>query len=125
MERAVLPGASPLTGQSSSFECPVDVWESDTEVVVEAEVPGAAIASVEARLDGDALVLAGEMPAAPEENATFLRVERYRGPFRRVVRLPSEVEGEPAATLRAGVLEVRLPKRRARRHRITVEREEP
>jgi HSP20 family protein len=123
MERAMLPDAALGTGSSRSFEAPVDVWENDTEVVVEAEIPGASIESVEARLEDGALVLSGELPAQPEENGTFLRIERYRGPFRRVVELPAEVGGEPAAALRAGVLTVRLPKRQPRRHRIAVERE--
>jgi HSP20 family molecular chaperone IbpA len=40
-----------------------------------------------------------------------------------VVELPAGVDGAPAATLRAGVLQVRLPKRAARRRRIVVDRE--
>jgi HSP20 family molecular chaperone IbpA len=70
-------------------------------------------------------VLSGELPAAAEGSSTFLRIERYRGPFRRVVHLPAEVAGEPAATLRAGVLQVRLPKRTSQRRRIAVDREAP
>jgi HSP20 family protein len=126
MERAMLPDASTVAGSGPSFECPVDVWESDSEVVVEAEVPGVSVDDVEARLDGDALVLSGELPAPPEESGSFLRIERYRGPFRRVVALPSEVTGQPRASLRAGVLQIRLPKRRSsQRRRIAVEEETP
>jgi HSP20 family protein len=125
MELALLPDTPGVPGGAPSFECPVDVWESETEVVVEAELPGATTGNVEARLDGDSLLLTGELPAPSEGNSTFLRIERYRGPFRRVVHLPSEVDGQPVATLRAGVLQVRLPKRTSRRRRIAVAQEAP
>jgi HSP20 family protein len=125
MERAMLPDASAVSGSVPPFECPVDVWESDAEVVVEAELPGAAADTVEARIEGDALVLTGELPRPPEGSGAYLRIERFRGPFRRVVDLPAEVSGEPVATLRAGVLQVRLPKRASRRRHIVVEQEAP
>ncbi len=123
MERALLPNTPVLAGGVPSFECPVDVWENDAEVVVEAELPGAATENVEARLDGDSLVLTGDLPAPPEGRSAYLRIERYRGPFRRVVPLPAEVSGEPVATLHAGVLQVRLPKQASRRRRIAVVQE--
>ena len=123
MEKAILPHPPVASPTTPSFECPVDVWETDTEVVVEAELPGAATEAIELRLEDDKLVITGELAAAGDEAATFLRIERYRGPFRRVVELPAGVDGAPAATLRAGVLQVRLPKRAARRHRIVVDRE--
>ncbi len=125
MEREVLPDTSAVSDSARAFECPVDVWESDAEVIVEAELPGAAAETVDARIEGDALVLSGELPRPPDGSGTFLRVERYRGPFRRVVRLPAGVSGEPVATLRAGVLQVRLPKRSSRRRHIVVEQEAP
>jgi HSP20 family protein len=126
VERAMLPDTSIVSGSAPPFECPVDVWESESEVVVEAELPGASADDVEARLEGDSLVLSGELPGPPEgSSSTFMRIERYRGPFRRVVHLPGEVAGQPVATLRSGVLQVRLPKQPSRRRRIAVERETP
>jgi len=124
MDRAMLPETGGAATGIRPFECPVDVWESDTEVVVEAELPGASGDDVKAQLEGDTLVLSGELPAPPQNPGAFLRVERYRGPFRRSVRLPAEVIGQPVATLRAGVLSVRLPKPGSRRRRIAVAGEE-
>lgn len=125
MEKAMLPHPPVASPATPSFECPIDVWETDAEVVVEAELPGATTEAIELRLEDGKLVIAGELPAACDDAATFLRIERYRGPFRRVVELPAEVDGAPAAALRAGVLQIRLPKRTARRRRIVIEREAP
>ena len=125
MEQSAHPHPSAVTPAPATFECPTDVWETDREVVVEVELPGVTVEAIDLRLESDRLVISGELPAAGEEAASFLRVERYRGPFRHVVGLPARVEGAPAATLRAGVLEVRLPKRAARRHRIAVDGEAP
>jgi HSP20 family molecular chaperone IbpA len=123
MEEAVLP--YPPAAATTSFEFPVDVWESATEVVVEAELPGATVDAVELHLEGDRLVICGELPGAGGDAAAMLRIERYRGPFRRAVELPPEQYGTPAATLRAGVLQVRLPKQSTRRRRIAVDSEAP
>jgi len=120
MESAMLPHPSAASGAAPPYECPVDVWETDDEVVVEAELPGVAADAIELRLEGATLVIAGELPAPAEDGGAFLRIERYRGPFRRLVALPVEVGGAPRAALRAGVLEVRLPRRTPRRHRIAV-----
>ena len=125
MEKAMLPHPQVASPATPSFECPIDVWETDTEIVVEAELPGATTEAIELRLDDGKLVIAGELPAAGDDAATFLRIERYRGRFRRVVELPAEVDGAPAAALRAGVLQIRLPKRTARRRRIEIDREAP
>ena len=125
MEKAVLPHPPAASSTAPSFECPIDVWETDTEVVVEAELPGVTTAAIELRLEGDKLVIAGELPAPADDGGTYLRIERYRGPFRRVVPLPAEVGGAPQASLRSGVLQVRLPRRTARRRLIAVAPEAP
>jgi HSP20 family molecular chaperone IbpA len=123
MEKAMLPHSQSASPTTPSFECPIDVWETDTEFVVEAELPGATTTAIELRLEGDKLVIAGELPAPADDGGTFLRVERYRGPFRRVVTLPADVGGSPQASLRSGVLQVRLPRQVARRRRIAVDPE--
>jgi HSP20 family protein len=123
MEEAVLP--HPPAAATASFEFPVDVWESASEVVVEAELPGATPDGIELHLEDSRLVISGELPGAAGGTASMLRIERYRGPFRRAVELPPERYGAPAATLHAGVLQVRLPKQSARRRRIDIDTEAP
>ncbi len=117
-ERALLPASPVSVGAPAAFEPPLNVWESDGEVIVEAELPGARSNEIDLRLEGETLVVAGELPSeGGVGSGAYLRVERPRGRFYRAVPLPAEVSGETRATLRNGVLRVTLPKAgRARRH---------
>jgi HSP20 family protein len=125
MEQALLPGSPSLPAAGATVDFPVDVWESDSEVVVEAELPGVEATRLEVRLEGGVLVLSGELSGDPEGCSECLRIERQRGRFQRAVTLPVEVAGTPAAKLNAGVLEVRLPKVAAGRRRVEVKGEAP
>ncbi|OYV90868.1 MAG: hypothetical protein B7Z68_11215 [Acidobacteria bacterium 21-70-11] len=120
-ERALLPASPVSVGVPAAFEPPVNVWESEGEVTVEAELPGARSKDIDLRLEGDTLVVSGELPfesgAAP---GTYLRVERPRGRFYRAVALPAEVSGTTAAALRGGVLRVTLPKAGRSRRRVAI-----
>ena len=120
VERALLPSSPVSLTGSATFEPPVDVWENDTEVIVEAELPGSRGDHIDLRLEAGSLVLSGELPEHSEVRGAFLRIERPRGRFHRVVTLPVEVAGEPRATLRGGILEVRLPKAGHARRRVRI-----
>ncbi len=110
-ERALLPAAAVPVGASAAFEPPVNVWESESEVIVEAELPGARGNDIDLRLAGDALLLGGQLPPeSPAGSGSYLRVERPRGRFFRAVTLPAAVSGETTATLHDGVLRVTLRK---------------
>ncbi len=119
-ERAMLPSSAVPVGQPAAFEPAVDVWESDREIIVEAELPGVSAADIDLRLEEGALVLSGRVADAGESPSAYLRIERPRGRVHRTVRLPERVSGEPQAALRAGVLEVRLPKTGQTRRRVPV-----
>jgi HSP20 family protein len=123
VERALLPSSPVAVTQPAAFEPPIDVWETDTELIVEAEIPGSRSDDVGLRLEGSSLVLSGELPDVAEPRGAYLRIERPRGRFHRTVTLPVEVTGEPRATMRGGVLQVRLPKSRRTHHRVEIVRE--
>ncbi|MFI5166932.1 MAG: Hsp20/alpha crystallin family protein [Thermoanaerobaculales bacterium] len=124
VEKAALPLGATALARPAGFEPLVDVWEDDQEVIIEAELPGARSSNVELRLEGNALLLSGELPDSAEAGGTFLRVERLRGRFHRVLPLPTPVGGEPTASMREGVLRVRLPKISPPRH-VAVVKEGP
>lgn len=123
VERALLPSSPVALTRQATFEPLLDVWENDTEVIVEAELPGSRPGDVDLRLEGGSLVLSGELPEKAEPRGSFLRIERPRGRFHRLVSLPAEVTGEPNATLRSGILQVRLPKAAPSRRRVNIVRE--
>jgi HSP20 family protein len=123
VERALLPSSPVALTRPATFEPPVDVWESETEVIVEAELPGSRSGDIDLRLESGSLVLSGGLPEKAEPKGSYLRIERPRGRFHRVVSLPVDVSGEPRATLQGGVLQVRLPKSAQTRRRVSVVRE--
>lgn len=99
--------AGPLVWQPA-----VEVFETDTEVVVKTELPGIDPKHVEVSATDDGLTIKGEAKTEHEEKKrNYYRRELRYGAFQRTVPLPTEVKGEEAkATFRHGILEVRLPK---------------
>jgi HSP20 family protein len=93
---------------------PVDAWETDSEVVVAAEIPGVDEKSVEVRVEGRTLTLRGirEMASKPA-NSTFHRLERYYGAFYRSIQIPESAgPAKMSVSYDGGVLSIRLSKRK-------------
>jgi HSP20 family protein len=109
---------TPLAGWVPGAQYPaVNIWETDQDVFVEAEVPGVKESDLELHVVGEELTIKGKRADASEETS-FHRRERGVGPFTRVVRLPLEVDADKVeASLREGVLEIRLAKAAAVRPR--------
>jgi len=91
----------------------VDIFDTNGEIVVKAEVPGIARDQVHVEVEGGILSLRGERKLEKEiKEENYHRVERSYGTFLRVFTLPDSVDPEKVrATLTDGVLEVRLGKR--------------
>ncbi|MBE3555094.1 MAG: Hsp20/alpha crystallin family protein [Thermicanus sp.] len=104
----------------------VDVYETEDEVVVRADIPGVERKEdIQLDLDRDILTMSAtiekESEAAEDQ---FHRKERFYGRFQRSVPLPSPVKQEGIkASYRNGVLEVRMAKEKdaTTRRRINVE----
>ena len=90
----------------------MNVFSGDRESVLYAEVPGVEMKDLEITIDGTTLSLKGERKTRsdlPEEK--YYRRERGAGPFGRSLELPHKVDGDRVeATLKDGVLRIRLPK---------------
>ncbi|MHC4960091.1 MAG: Hsp20/alpha crystallin family protein [Planctomycetota bacterium] len=91
----------------------VDVKETDTDVIVHAEIPGIDPKTVEVDVHGDVLTLKGEKSESNEEKGeNWHRVERRYGSFTRAIPLPVEVDPEKAvAEADNGVLTITLGKK--------------
>lgn len=91
---------------------PVDLYETDDEVVVKASLPGVQPDETEISVTGRFLTIKGERKEEHgEEQPNYFRQERRSGVFQRSLRLPVRVDAEQAdATLDGGVLTIRLPK---------------
>ncbi len=91
----------------------VDIYETDDDVIVKAELPGLTKDEVGVEVKGGVLTLRGERKLEKEvKEENYHRVERSYGTFVRSFTLPVSVdEDRVSAKLADGVLEIRLPKK--------------
>ncbi len=114
-------GAGRLEGKPTP---PVDVVETEAEVLVRTDLPGVDRSDIELYGAPNFLVIRG-VKRPEKERWSYLRIERAFGPFQRLIVLPAP--GDPArvaAKYEGGVLEIRIPKvidRRKIHRRIPIE----
>jgi HSP20 family protein len=115
-----LYGSSPLfvgSGPNVEFD------ESDSDLLVTAELPGLDPDDFTIEISGERLVIRGEKKQeATRSGRGYTYSERRYGAFARTLRLPCEIDPDNAkATYKQGVLRVTLPKTaRAKTSRVKV-----
>jgi HSP20 family protein len=101
----------------------VDLYESDSEFIVLAELPGVASEDFTLTIHDRHLVLEGQSkaPHRPDQ-VRHIQIERSYGPFQRSILLPGEIEGDSiSAKLTNGVLEIVISKKaKAEGRRVAV-----
>jgi HSP20 family protein len=103
---------------------PVDVWETESELVIELDVPGCQPENISAEIVEQQLVVTGERAPRAGVSRRY-RTERWQGRFVRSFVVPRELDGERIrADYHEGVLTIRLPKPEAARpRRISIGRD--
>ena len=99
-------------GGSTWSSLPIDMYQTNDEVVVKAVVPGFRPDQVQISITGDVLTIRGELTQEEEkkDKAWHLREQRL-GSFERSVELPVSVTSDKAtAEFENGVLTITLPK---------------
>lgn len=94
----------------------LDLHEDDQQYTVTTELPGVKADDIHIKLDGDYLVIEGEIPeqVTEHEGQRSLIKERRYGRFSRRLRLPQPVDSDKvSATYDSGVLKLTLPKTEA------------
>lgn len=108
--------ASKAVTESKETEQPirpaVDIFEDDTGITLQADMPGVSKERLEVKIESDSLSIQGKadipMPAGMEALYADVRATRYERSF----SLSSELDGEKVdASLKDGVLTLRIPKR--------------
>ena len=91
---------------------PVDVYETETAVVVESPVPGVDLDKISVTVADGMLTIRGEDERSSEvDEKNYYRKEIRSGSFHRAVALPAAVNGEKAlAEYKDGVLKITIPK---------------
>ena len=98
---------------SSAWLPAVDIFESDQELVLTAEVPGIEEKDIEISLENNVLSIRGERKFEKEtKEENYHRIERSYGTFYRSFTLPNYVDPEKInAVHENGVLKIRMGKK--------------
>jgi HSP20 family protein len=90
----------------------INLTEDKDNYYLRAELPGVTAADLDIQTAHNDIVVSGERKAAEQgENVRFHRRERDAGNFSRIVKLPTEIDGNKIeARLALGVLTVTIPK---------------
>ncbi len=92
---------------------PVDIYETENELVVKADLPDLQEKDIDVRVENNTLTIRGERKFSKDVNEDhYLRVERSYGSFTRSFSLPNTVSSESIrAEYRNGVLTLHMAKR--------------
>ncbi len=120
-EKQELQTKSESTRNVPIYIPPVDIFESATELVLLADMPGVAIENVDIDLDNDQLTIRGSVPVEDDKGTVLLR-EYSVGDYYRQFTLSNIIDrNKIEASMKDGVLKVVLPKAEAAKPRkITV-----
>lgn len=99
------------TNAPPAWEPPVDVLETDDEVLIFIALPGVAIDHVDAVIEGGTLVVSGRRILPPQlRTAIIHRIELPQGRFERRVPLPAGLYDRIARAVSDGCLLISLRK---------------
>jgi HSP20 family molecular chaperone IbpA len=91
---------------------PVDIYEDGEGITLEADMPGVSKERLNVRVDGDTLLLEGKVQFELPQSAEALYADVRSTVYRRSFVLSRELEtASIQATLKDGVLTVKIPKR--------------
>jgi HSP20 family protein len=105
-------GGGARSGGTTMSAPRIDLQEADGELRLHADLPGVQPSDLDLRVEGDVLTISGERKSEHERNErNFHVMERSHGRFQRSIQLPfAPNPDEVRATVREGVLEIRIPK---------------
>jgi HSP20 family protein len=108
--------------QGDHWQPDVDVFETETDVVVRVELAGVRQEDVRVSVDGDQLRISGHRATGESEAISLHQMEIAAGPFDRRLRIPVPFERERvSARLSEGVLTIMLARRGPQQHRVEIE----
>lgn len=97
---------------SAGFTPPLDIVVSPDAILITVELPGLSREDIHVQLQGDLLTISGERQAPTADLGDFYRCERPCGVFSRSLALPAVDADQMTASLKNGVLTVRVPTQR-------------
>jgi HSP20 family protein len=105
-------------GPTSTIRPLVDIFETADGITLQADMPGVTKEGLNLRVDGPNLVVEGTIGIVPEQKMSAIHADVRATLYRRSFVLGNELEaGNIEASLKDGVLTVRIPKRAEHRPR--------
>ncbi|MHB1540949.1 MAG: Hsp20/alpha crystallin family protein [Steroidobacteraceae bacterium] len=90
----------------------MDIWEGKDGITLCADMPGVSKDRLNPRIDGNTLIVEGELQLKFSENAEALYADFRSSLYRRSVALSGELQTDGIeASLKDGMLTVRIPNR--------------
>lgn len=97
--------------QGGAWTPPVDLYETASEYVLLAELPGFSPSDFSVGVTAASLTLSGRRPPLDVQTEQYLRLERGQGDFSRTFAFPEPIDPTRiAADFRNGLLTVTVPK---------------
>lgn len=98
--------------EEEEWQAAIDVAETESELVVNVEIPGMDPEDIDVSLSEGTLFIKGEKkPEAEEKEADYHLIERSYGTFIRSIPLPAEIQSDRvSASYKNGILTIALPK---------------
>jgi len=95
-----------------SGQLTIDMFQTPTEIVIEAMIAGVKPEDIDVSVNKDMLTINGKRQKSKETSEeNYYYKELYWGSFSRSIMLPQEVDTDNVdATIKNGVLKIRLPK---------------
>lgn len=105
----------------------IDVYETNGDIVIQSTIGGIKAEDLDISIENDMVTIRGSRKQSTEETGkNYFYQECYWGSFMRKVILPEEVDGTRAkATMKEGILTLRIPKmHKTKKRKIAVKQEE-
>jgi len=98
---------------ASSWSPSVDIYETENEIVLTAEIPGVDEKNIEIKLEDNTLSLKGDRNFEKEtKEENYHRIERAYGSFYRSFTLPQNIDQDNIkAESENGILKITMPKK--------------
>jgi len=89
----------------------IDVYQTANELIIQSAIAGVKAENLDIIMEGDMMTIKGRRERPLGEEGDYFSQECFWGPFKREIILPAEIDpGRVQATMKEGVLIIRLPK---------------
>ncbi len=99
----------------------VDVFQTQSDLTIQSAVAGVRLENLDISIDKDLIIIKGKRERPEREKRDYFCKECYWGSFSRKIILPVKVNKEDIkATLKKGILTIKIPKERGEKKRKIV-----